>query len=175
MFATLKLHLRYSFCFFQYYFSRPPGVASVQLFLRSIFFLIGRLVGWLVCVGWGSKFLDSGFQPSLSGSPGNLNTSLLWGQAWNLPAKFFYPAPKNLAGENLKFRRTSAYTRRYSEIAWLRNGSIYRQTKTRCFIYYTADALKRYQTCGYHSTLFWCLGKKIINYKWRTKNAYFVQ
>jgi len=67
--------------------------------------LVGRLVGWLV--GLGPKILDSGSQPSFNGSPLNLHTRLVWVKAEKLPANFF-PISKKLAGENLKFRRTSA-------------------------------------------------------------------
>ena len=56
---------------------RPPGaVAGNGLCFCAVPFL---LVGWLV--GLGPKFLDNGSQPSLHGSPRNLHTSWVSGQA----------------------------------------------------------------------------------------------
>ena len=55
--------------------------------MRSTFF-----AGWLV--GLGPKFLDSGSQPSHNGSPRNLHTSLVWGQALKPTFENFSPTLK---------------------------------------------------------------------------------
>jgi len=83
-------------------FSRPPGVSGAYgyLFLRSTFFFIG----WLV--GLGPKFLDNGSQPSLSGSPQNLHTSLVWGQVRKPTCESCLTPPLKIWRGNLKFRQT---------------------------------------------------------------------
>jgi len=62
------------------------------MFLRSTFF-----------IDVDPKFLDNGSQPLLNGSPQNLHTSLMWGQALKPTFEKFYPTPK--IGGNVKFRR----------------------------------------------------------------------
>jgi len=53
--------------------------------------------------GLGPKFLDTGSQPSLNGSPQNLYTVWCGIKAENLLLKIVLPIPNNWAGENLKF------------------------------------------------------------------------
>jgi len=55
-------------------------------------FFLYWLVGWLV--GFRRKFLDSGSQPSINGSPTNLHTSLVTVKPGNLPVNFFLPHPR---------------------------------------------------------------------------------
>jgi len=68
--------------------------------------------GWLVSLG--PTFLDSGSQPSLNGSPGNLHTRLVWGQALKPTFEtFFYPTLKNLAGKTSNFADISTTCRQW--------------------------------------------------------------
>ena len=81
--------------------SRP--LADLWLMFCPLPFIICWLVGWLV--GLGPKFLDSGSQLSLNGSPRNLHTSLLWGQVLLLTFENFSPTSlpiKKLVEKNLK-------------------------------------------------------------------------
>jgi len=59
-------------------------------------------------IGLGPKFLDSGSQLSLNGSPQNFTEVWCGLKPENLPAKIFYLTPKKFGGENLKLRRPSA-------------------------------------------------------------------
>ena len=92
---------------------RPASVANGYLFLHSTIF-----------IGLDHKFLDNGSQASLNGSPRNLHTSLVWGQALKPTFEFFLPHPKNLSAKNIKVRRPAV-----NGSAQLRNGSTYRPTK----------------------------------------------
>jgi len=70
----------------------------------------GRPSRWALAhmlVGLGSKFLDNGSQPSLNGSPQNLHTSFVWGQALK-PTCENYPPEKFAGWKTLKFRRLSS-------------------------------------------------------------------
>jgi len=54
------------------------GSRERLMFLRSTFFFTGL----------SPRFLDSGSQPSLNGSPRTLHTSMVWGQSLNLLSNF---------------------------------------------------------------------------------------
>ena len=100
------------------------------MFLRSTFFFMGL----------GPKFLDTGSQPFLSGSPRNMYTSLVWGQA--LKASFDFFATLKIGGENLKFRRPAVNRKRVT----LKRLNL--STNKKMYISSTINALKRYGTWG---------------------------
>jgi len=85
-------------------------------------------------VGLGPKFLDSGFQPSLDGSPQNLHASLVWGQALNLLSKNFYPTPKKFGRESLNLA-DHLPTRHQSEARNFKTAQHIEKQKSISFIY----------------------------------------
>jgi len=74
-------------------------------------------------IGLGPTFLDSGSQTYLNGSPKNLHTTLVRGQALNLklPSKTFLPTPKKFGvGKTQKFRQSlSVRTQKRVTSKWL--------------------------------------------------------
>ena len=97
-------------------------------------------------VGLGSKFLGNGSQSSLSGSPRNLHTSLVWCQALKPTFDNFFTLPLKIGGKKQispTFRRPAVNRKRI--MSKRLNIST---NKNISFIYDSLNAPKRYQTWG---------------------------